>query len=64
VKKGTAAMTAGDLVIADPTVSGAVCSATPGLVITTAANGRGLLGTVATTVTAGATTVNVYFGKF
>lgn len=64
VKKGTASLTAGDLVKADPTVSGAVGGVTAGFVISTAANARGLLGTVVADASAAATEVTILFGKF
>lgn len=62
--KGTAAMTAGELVVADNTVSGAVRSLSTATAVTVLTDLRGIIGTVAATASAAATTALIYVGKF
>lgn len=63
-KKGSAAMTIGHAVVADPTISGAVASASPATAISQFSDAAGILGRVVTAASAGDTTVNVHIGKF
>lgn len=64
VKKGTAAITAGQIVGTDPTVSGAVGAVTAATAVTQAKDVRGFVGTAVADASAAATTVNIVFGKF
>lgn len=64
VLKGTAAVTVGNVVKADPTVSGAVGNITNGLAITTVGDARGIIGTCVASATAGDATVAIFVGKF
>lgn len=64
VNKGTAALTAGDLAKADPTVSGAVGAVTAATVVSQASNVRGFVGTVVADASAAATQAQIVFGKF
>lgn len=58
--KGTAGMTAGEVVVADNTVSGAVRSLSTATVISIATDVRGIMGTVVATASAAAATCLIY----
>lgn len=62
VNKGTASLTAGNLVKADPTVSGAVGLASDATVVSQASNLNGIIGKVVADASAAATTVAIFLG--